>query len=196
MKTYILYTTSKSKKVQEQADVFAQAISQTKGRGEVKIDVQYKRPKFSVPTVDGVLSWSWFRQEFPREYNSIVYDGVIYHFLRSQKKRWGLTANGKKHTENKDYPEFWFSADIDQMAEGYEDLTEFLRLLYHEHGHFDEDLDDSVGNVLTQDSVHKVDYELKQIQYYHLLIDYRGQALKEKVQQFLLSVMRLAKKII
>ena len=39
MKTYVLYTTSKSKRVQEQADIFASEISGTKGRGEVKITV-------------------------------------------------------------------------------------------------------------------------------------------------------------
>ena len=75
-------------------------------------------------------------------------------------------------------------------------MTGFLRKLFHEHAHFDEDLDDDLGNVLTQTSVHDMDYKLKKIHLYHHLVDYRGQAFKESVQAVMNSVIKLAKRII
>lgn len=208
MKTYILYTTSKSQKVQELADIFAADISKTKGRGGVTVEVAYIVPRNPQTIVDDKsarrLSWEWFRQYF----NKGDYDGVIFHGSRYYQRKWGIRGdydpntgqfkalNGSKNPNNKEYPEFYFFCDMDEMAKGYADLPEFLRMMYHEHGHFDEDLDDLVGNRLTQDSVHTVDYTLKQIQYYHLLIDYRGQAIKEKANAILNAVIRFAKRFI
>jgi len=207
VKTYILYTTSKSNKVQAYADVFARAISKTEGRGEVKIKVAYKRP-FKVGEInyrhtsdgDTVFNWNWFRQQFPKD----EYDGVIFHFNDTYKKRWGIDPRGQKHTENKDYPEFWLTCDIDdEFAPGYDEMyvedmpvTQFLRLLFHEHAHFDEDLDNDIGNLLTQTSVHDFDYRQKKIHLYHLLVDYRGQAIRDAVNVFMVKVIKLAKQII
>lgn len=208
MKTYILYTTSKSKRVQELADVFASNISQTRGRGDVVVEVKYIVPRspYLFQDAQGAvrLSWDWFQSFFSRE----DYDGVIFHGSRYYQRKWGIRGdydektkkhkalNGSKNGQNNDYPEFYFFCDLDEEAKGYDDLPEFLRLMYHEHGHFDEDLDNLVGNRLTQDSVHTVDYTLKQIQHYHLLIDYRGRALKERADAVLTAIIRFAKRII
>lgn len=208
MKTYILYTTSKSKKVQEQADIFASEISKTKGRGEVKIKVVHKRPNWCdrALDVDGHVkpTWEWFDNMFPKA----DYDGVIFHFNTRQRKDWQITPtiNGSRNPYNLDIPQFWLCDDLKTTpAEGYEKeriydtdiiITNFLRLLFHEHAHFDEDLDNTVGNILTQDSVHDTDYKLHRIHLYHYMVDYRGKDLKEKVTKVVNTVFKLAKKYI
>ena len=114
------------------------------------------------------------------------------------------TINGSRNGNNKDYPEFWLSCDTSpEPAEGYEYtvlsrfvVTEYLRLLFHEHAHFDEDLDDKVGNLLTQTSVHDFDYRLKKIHLFHYVVDYRGQDFKDKVNKILNKVIKLAKRFI
>lgn len=208
MKTYILYTTSKSKRVQEQADIFASEISKTKGRGEVKIKVVNKRPSWCDRAVDAdghnKPTWEWFNNMFPKD----DYDGVVFHFNTRQRKDWQITPtiNGARNPYNKDIPEFWICDDLSvKPADGYEKeriydtdivVTNFLRLLFHEHGHYDEDVDNTVGDVLTQDSVHDTDYKLKRIHLYHYLIDYRGKELKEQVAKVVSAVFKLAKKFI
>jgi hypothetical protein len=194
MKHYILYTTSKSAWIKEQAEIFAAEISKTKGRGEVKIEVVHKIPKKIATRIDpkGQIKPVW--GFFPKD----SYNGVIFHFTPYYRQKWRLAeaVNGTRNEDNLEYPEFFVCADTHVMAEGYEDLPEFLRLLFHEHAHFDEDLDDQLGNVLTQNSVHDMDYKLKQIHKYHYLVDYRGQALKEAVNKVMNDVIKLAKKFI
>jgi hypothetical protein len=194
MKTYILYTTSKSAWIKEQAELFASEISKTKGRGEVRIEVVHRIPKRVPVQTDqkGHVKpvWGLFERD--------KYNGVIFHFTPYYRAKWGITAtiNGSRNDKNLAYPEFWVCADTYEMAKGYNDLSEFLRLLFHEHAHFDEDLDDAIGNVLTQESVHDVDYKLKKIHQYHYLVDYRGQALKEAVNQVMNDVIKLVKRFI
>lgn len=199
MKKYILYTTSKGSWIKDEVVAFCKAISKTKGRGTVELgDVVFKKPN-TVKVVrddDGDIkpSWEWFRSTYPKG----DHDGVIVHMTDYYKRKWGITntINGSRNPDNTDYPEFWICAERNEKADGYKDLTEASRLLFHEHGHFDEDVDDAYSNILTQDSVHKTDYYLKQIDKYHLLVDYRGKFLKEKVNELINQVFKLAKKII
>lgn len=196
MKTYILYTTSRPAVYQDRATALATALSQTKGRGEVQIIVERIKPKQPKIVLDKdgdkTIDWKWFAIAYPKK----DYDGVIVHFTPYYRKKWGIkqSINGSRNDAIREWPQFWICCDADQMADGYANLGEFERLVFHEHGHFDEDQDDAVGNVLTQDSVHKVDYELKQIHVYHLLVDYRGKALKEVVNKVVTSVIKWAKK--
>jgi len=220
MKTYILYTTSKSKRVQEQADIFASEISKTKGRGEVKIKVvtnKLPRPPKMILRPDGYYmpSWEWFNATLPR----LDYDGVIFHFSTYYRSKWGIKSpkntvvspkntvvGGSRNPDSKDFPQFWVCDDLSpKPADGYEKeriydtdivVTNFLRLLFHEHGHYDEDIDNTVGDILTQDSVHDTDYKLHQIHLYHYLIDYRGKDIKEQASKIVLAVIKLAKKFI
>lgn len=213
MKTYILYTTSKSKLVQKQANIFAYEISQTKGRGEVKVKVVYKR-LFKKPDVglraDGYImpSWEWFNKQLPKQ----DYDGIIFHFSTKERTRWGIksptgsTIGGSRNSNNKDFPQFWVCDDLLPVpAKGYEEariyntdiiVTDFLRKLFHEHGHYDEDVDDTVGDKMTQLSVHEMDYEHKRIHLYHYLIDFRGKKFKEDVARVVSVVVKLTKKFI
>lgn len=199
MKTYILYTTSQVSWYQEQADIFAREISKTKGRGEVKVVVKTVRVKDVVvgKDNDGDIkpTWEWFTKTFAKG----EYDGVIFHFTPYYRKLWGVTGSigGARNPDNKEYPEFWICADKGILASGYPEwVTDFLRKLFHEHAHYDEDQDDTVGNILTQSTVHDVDYKLKKIHQYHHLVDYRGKALKETVNKLLIQVIKLAKKFI
>lgn len=197
MKRYILYSTSGSKWFKEQADLFAAAISQSKGRGPVTIaEIVRKIPK-DVPIEidsDGDLkpTWEWFTRTFPKG----DYDGVIFHLTPYYRRKWGISSNigGSRNAHNREYPEFWVCADKGEQSKGY-DISKFLRILFHEQGHFDEDLDDELSNILTQDSVHDFDYRLKRIHQYHLLVDYRGQAFKEKVNTVTNAVIKLFKKM-
>lgn len=197
MKTYILYTTSRPTAYQARADAIAAGWSKTKGRGEVEIVVTRVKPVKPRVVVDAdgdrTIDWTWFSQQYPN-----THDGVIYHFTPYYRKRWGISesVNGSRNSANRDFPQFWVCCDADATAKGYADLGEFERLMYHEHAHFDEDQDDTVGNVLTQDSVHTLDYKMKQIHLYHLLVDYRGKALKEAVDKAVLAVIKFAKKFI
>jgi len=195
---YILYTTSKSSWYQKQADIFASEISKTKGRGEVSIDVEHLIPH-KVNTLrdsdgDVRFSWDWFSLRFLQK----GYDGVIFHFTPYYKRKWDIQdrINGSQNDRNTVYPEFWVCCDRNQMAKGYEDLTELLRLLFHEQAHFDENLDDSVGNILTHDSVHLIDYSIKQIHRYHHLVDYRGQAIRDKINRLMNEVIKFVKRTI
>lgn len=202
MKTYILYTTSTSGWYQEQADIFASEISKTKGRGEVNIVVKNIRikdyPDLYVDKDGDILpKWSWFRSICRKN----DYDGVILHFTPMYRKRWGIKSgqkgkivNGSRNKDNREYPEFWVCSEK-EMSDGY-DLSQFLRLLFHEHAHFDEDLDDKLGNLLTQTSVHDFDYRLKKIHLYHYVVDYRGQNFKEKVNKVINDVVKLVKRFI
>ena len=199
MKTYILYTTSQVSWYQEQADIFAREISKTKGRGEVKVVVKTVRVKDVVvgKDNDGDIkpTWEWFTKTFPKG----EYDGVIFHFTPYYRKLWSVTGSigGARNPDNKEYPEFWICADKGVLASGYPEwVTDFLRKLFHEHAHYDEDQDDTVGNILTQSTVHDIDYKLKKIHQYHHLVDYRGKALKETVNKLLIQVIKLAKKFI
>ena len=198
---YILYTTTKiSKKLKTQVDFFASEISKTRGRGEVTVDIVQKIPRGIVPVqpdTDGDIrfTFDWFRQQFPKG----DYGGVIFHFTPYYRYKWGMTlsVNGVRNKDNKDYPEFWVCDDLKEKAEGYPDhITNFLRKLFHEQAHFDEDQDDSIANILTQDSVHDFDYRLKKIHLYHYLVDYRGRAYKNKVNNVINQVIKLVKKFI
>ena len=195
---YILYTTTKiSKKLRDEADIFASEISKTKGRGVVTVDIVQKIPRAVPvePDIDGDVrfTFDWFRQQFPKG----DYDGVIFHFTPYYKRKWGMTywVNGVRNKDNRDYPEFWVCCDLDEMADGY-DISKLLRLLFHEQAHFDEDLDDDLANILTQTSVHNVDYRLKKIHQYHYLVDYRGQIYQEQVNKVVNAVIKLVKKFI
>lgn len=195
---YVLYTTSQSAWIKEQADVFSAAISKTKGRGTVEIDVIPTRIR-TVSTQgdqDGDVkpSWDWFKATFPQG----EYDGVVFHFTPYYRRKWQISSHlgGARNAQNRVYPEFWVCADINAAAEGYDNLSDFLRIMFHEQAHFDEDLDDQLGNVLTQTSVHMMDYQMKQIHNYHLLIDYRGQALKAATNRIINNVLKFAKKYI
>jgi hypothetical protein len=204
MKTYILYTTSKSNWIKEQADIFAKEISKTKGRGEVKITVVTNKlptPPKMVLRPDGYYmpSWEWFSTNYPKG----DFDAVIAHFTPYYRTKWGIKGSkgpigGSRRSENKEYPQFWVCADLaTEPADGYPEwVNDFLRKMFHEHAHYDEDQDDTVGNVLTQNSVHDVDYKLKKIHQYHYLVDYRGKDLKEKVNKLVTQIIKLAKKYI
>ena len=196
---YILYTTSQVSWYQEQADIFAREISKTKGRGDAKAVVKTERIKDVVvgKDNDGDIkpTWEWFTKTFPKG----EYDGVIFHFTPYYRKLWGVTGSigGARNPDNKEYPEFWICADKGALASDYPEwVTDFLRKLFHEHAHYDEDQDDTVGNILTQNTVHDIDYKLKKIHQYHHLVDYRGKALKETVNKLLIQVIKLAKKYI
>lgn len=198
---YILYTTTKiSKKLKTQVDFFASEISKTRGRGEVTVDIVQKIPRGIVPVqpdTDGDIrfTFDWFRQQFPKG----DYDGVIFHFTPYYRSKWSMTkkVNGVRNKDNKDYPEFWVCDDLKEKAVAYPDhITNFLRKLFHEQAHFDEDQDDSIANILTQDSVHDFDYRLKKIHLYHYLVDYRGRAYKNKVNNVINQVIKLVKKFI
>lgn len=213
MKTYVLYTTSKSKRVQEQVDIFASQISRTPGRDQVKIKVVYqKAPK--QPTMvlrkDGYYmpSWDWFKKNYPKG----DYDAAIAHFTPYYRVKWGIKGKpghilgGSRNPDNKVSPEFWVCDDLSpESAKGYEKeriydtdilVTNFLRLLFHEHGHYDEDVDNNVGDNLNQYSVHHTDYDLKKIHLYHYMVDYRGQQLKENVAKVVAAAVKLVKKFI
>ncbi len=172
MKTYTLYTISRPATYQKRANAIASEWSKTKGRGEVKVvvvRVKPVKPKVMKDSEgDSIIDWSWFAQQYPH-----THDGVIYQFTPTYRKRWRISksVNGCRNKDNKEFPQFWICCDAKARAKGYDDLGEFERLMYHEHGHYDEDQDDTVGNVLTQESVHAVDYTLKKIQYYHLLVN-------------------------
>ena len=213
MKHYILYTTSKSSRVQEQADIFASEISKTKGRGEVKITVVTNKlpskPKM-VLRADGYYmpSWEWFATAYPKG----DFDAAIAHFTPYYRTKWGVKSpiggviGGSRNPDSKDIPMFWVCDDLDpNPAKGYEKatiyntdivVTGFLRKLFHEHAHYDEDVDNAVGDNLNQDSVHDTDYKLHQIHLYHYLVDYRGKDLKEKVAKIVAAAFKLAKKFI
>ncbi len=197
---YILYTSSRSRKVRQDALVFAEALSETKGRGKVTVEVVYKQPPRKAVTFkdeEGDIKprWEWLRQYFPVG----DYDGVMVHFTDSYRKKYGLKSDkkgfligGSRNPDNVDYPEFWICTDVNKPAIGYPpEVSNLLRLLFHEHGHYDEDIDNAVGDKLTQDSVHLVDYQLKKAHLYHLLIDYRGQAIKQGVKKVTNQVSKL-----
>lgn len=168
---YLLYSTSASDWYVKKCQDIARAWSMTPGRGKVTIDVVRRVPEDPVTIKDSDgdrrFAWDWFETYFDNE----EYDGIFFHFTPYYKRRWLISRriNGAKHTHRKDKPFFWVACDKEE-ADGYPLMSEFERLMYHEMGHFDEDLMDK----LDQDSVHKVDYKLKQIHYYHLLIDYSG----------------------
>lgn len=187
---YVVYTTSKSDWYQKEADKAAWYLSQTKGR-DVEIDVVHVRAPRNPQLIkdsdgDTRFSWDWFSHYFEKDYD----DGVGFHFTPYYKKKWGISEriNGSKNTVNKDYPEFWMCCEKEE-ADGYNLLSNFQRLLIHEISHFDEDLDDKVGNKLTQESVHRWDYELKSIHHYPRFVDYRGYLLKQKVNRVVNQVI-------
>ena len=200
---YILYTTTKSSWYQDKADIVAERLSNTRGRGKTTITVVHHRAPRSPYVVEDRmgayrLSWEWFFLNYPRE----DYDGVFLHFTPYYRKKWGIKGdsyikngvkkhkqiNGSRNARNHEYPEFWLCT-YKEDADGYENLSNFERLLYHELGHFDEDLDDLSGNLLPQDSVHNWDYNLKQIHNYHILVDYRGYIVKQKFKSLIKSVI-------
>lgn len=198
MQTYILYTISKIETYQDRANLVAKNWGETKGRDKIQIILKQVKPKKPLVTLDQdgdkVINWQWFALNYPKG----DYDGVIYQFTPYYRKKWGISENinGARDALQRQYPQFWVCCDAKAMAKGYKDLSEFERLLYHEHAHYDEDVDDMVGDKLTQDSVHTVDYKLKQIDKYHLLVDYRGQAIKQGVMRVTNAIIKLAKQYI
>lgn len=193
---YLIYSTSRSSYYQTEANKAALWLSQSKGR-DVQIDVVYKKlPKkiviFKDKDNDVRLSWDWFNETFDLK----DYDGVGFHFAKSYKKKWKLTVSGSKNSFNKSYPQFFFSCDKEK-APGYPDsISNFVRLLIHEISHFDEDLDNDSGNVLTQDSVHTWDYKFKAIHHYPRFVDYRGYIIKRRAKKLLEKTIQYAKTII
>lgn len=196
MLRYVLYSTTATPWYQEKADKAAWYLSQTPGR-EVKIDVIKVSPPRTPQTIvdqdgDTRFSWDWFTATFPKG----NYDGVGFHFTPYYKRKWGLShrINGTKHSQNKDYPEFWMCCEKED-ANGYEFLSNFERLFIHEVSHFDEDIDDKIGNVLTQESVHWWDYEYKSIQHYPRLVDYNSYNFRKKIAELITKVLLLIQKV-
>jgi hypothetical protein len=193
----IVYTPSKSDWYQKEADKVAKIFK--KKIPEFEIDIVYRNiPKEAVTLVDSDgdtrPSWDWFTNTFPLPED---YDGVGVHLASFHYRRWDINGiRGSKNTINKDYPEFWFYAKRGEQAPGYEDLSQFARLLLHELSHFFEDLDDLYGDKLAQQSVHIADYNLKAIHMYPLLIDYRGYILKLQVSKIINRVINFARKIL
>lgn len=182
-----LYTTVSSSWYQKKADEVARNISKV-----TPCEIQLRRiraPKDPVFIVDGDgdrrFAWDWFNTQFTGE-------AVGFHFTPYYQKLWNLKINGSRDPDKKENPVFWFRADK-STAKGY-DISEFERLLYHEIGHFFEELDDAFGNKLTQDSVHITDYDLKQIHLYHHLVDFRGFNFKKKVAKVIGQVINLVTK--
>ena len=171
---YVLYTTMQPAKVQPLANWWANEISKTKGRGDVTVQVVRRVPRSVSIELDSDKHWkfkrSWFTQTFPKG----GYDGVAFHFSPFLRRKWGITQtiNGARNSNNREYPEFWLCCNLPTKARGYDGLLEIHRLLFHEHGHYDEDRDNEAGDKLKQDSVHLVDYKLKKIHQYHLMVDY------------------------
>lgn len=195
---YILYTThSQTKRIQSLVDWWAKQISETKGREEVTVQVSRRVPRTVTLELDAdkhwKFKWSWFSQNFPVK----DYDGVIFFFSPHWRRKWKITStiNGSRNPGNTKYPEFWICCDLPKKAKGYKDLLEIHRLLFHEHAHYDEDVDDNVGDTLKQDSVHEWDYKKKKIHEYHKQVDYRGQALKQKVNKAVKAVVNKVKKV-
>lgn len=191
---YILYTTSHSQWYKQEALKAVHFISKAKGLGSLSVEVRHikapENPKTYIAS-DGnkKLDWEWFHKRFPPE------DGVFFHFTSFYKKKWGLTVSGSKNTFNKDYPEAWFCTDKSQ-AKGYLFISDFVRLFVHEWAHFAEDLDNTIGDTLPQESVHRWDYTLKSIHLYPELVDMRGYLLKRKVNKLMSQVISLAQKVI
>lgn len=190
MKRYILYTTASVSKVQRVADDFAVRLMASPGRPTTTIEVRRKVPRGirTQLTAKGkaVLAWDWFRSTFSKE----KYDGVIFHFTPYYRRRWGLSTsvNGSRNPDERSYPEFWVCADLDAKAEGYPpEITELLRILLHEHSHFDEDQDDLLGNLLSQLSVHYLDYDRKLIHRYPELANYQVWVQLEVARQALIG---------
>lgn len=192
---YVLYSTSKSSWYQGQANLAALYLSKN-GR-KVEIEVRHVRPPRNPQMIidsdgDRRFSWDWFTQYFPNEH-----DGVGFHFTSYYKRKWGISPriNGSKNTMNKDYPEFWMCCEKEE-AYGYDLISNFVRLLIHEVSHFDEDLDNDYGNTLTQESVHRWDYELKSIHHYPKFVNYRAYRFRQKIAALTVKVVALAQAFI
>lgn len=192
---YVIYSTTKSDWYKAEADIASAYLSKN-GR-EVEIEVRHIYPPRNPQTItdqdgDTRFSWDWFTQHFPN-----VYDGVGFHFTPYYKSKWGISRriNGAKNSINKDYPEFWMCCEKED-AKGYDLISEFVRLLVHEISHFDEDLDDEYGNTLTQQSVHRWDYEFKSIHHYPRFVDYRAYRFRKKIAALTVKVVALAQAFI
>lgn len=195
---YVFYTYSRSTLLPSIVQTFASSISTTKGRKPVTVTIirkSYPRTAKTMKDSDGdvVLDWQWLRERFPRG----TYHGVIVHLSPAHRKQYRLPSkiNGVRNRNNLLYPEFYVIADPAIQAKHYP-FSDLLRLLYHEQAHYDEDIDNSVGNKLDQDSVHKYDYEKHLIHEYHTMVDYSGQALKDRVHWVVNAVVQLAKKVL
>lgn len=163
-----LYTTSKDKWYKDKANIVASSYTPLT---EIKYNlVAISAPKKPVFRIDNngdkCFDWDWFAKTFP----SVDGSGVGFHFNKKYAKQWGIKLGGQRDSNRKDVPYFWLTADKEK-AKGY-DFSNFERILYHEKGHFWEDLDNDYGNKLVQDSVHNVDYNQKQIHKYHYLVDF------------------------
>lgn len=206
---YAFYTTSKSSWYAEKLRLVFDDLERTKGREPIEFDVFEKRPEQPdiIKDKDGDyrISWDWFETHFDTDY-----DGVIFHFTPYYRRKWGIDShlNGSRNSRSKRKPMYWVCCEKG-VAEGYEgvmlyrngqnkmgDLTDFERINYHEHAHYDEDVDDNDGNLLTDSSVHDFDYRLKRIHQYHLLVDYRGQSLRHRFDRLMSDIIRVVKKYI
>lgn len=200
---YIIYTTTKPSSIETHVKHWAKQLEKSKGRGKVEYDIVQKR----VDSVDIIYSnkhwrinWDWFTSRFPKG----DYDGVIFHFTSYYKKKWQISSklNGSMY-ENAGYPCFWICCNPNDKADDYEEaffivdkevvyVNEFLRLMFHEQAHFDENLDDLIGNQLKQESVHLLDYKAHAIHRYPELVDFRGYNIKillEKVIRRLIELL-------
>lgn len=173
-------------------------LNKSKGRENLKIDVVHTNtPRKPQTTVDKDgdrrLNWDWFTQYFDKG----DYDGVGFHFTDYYKDKWNLSVRGSKNSLNKDYPQFFFACGKEEAPTGYPDsISNFVRLLIHEISHFDEDLDNELGDGLPQKSVHIWDYELKAIHFYPQFVDYRGYNIKKKVNKLVSDVINFVSKVL
>ncbi len=124
------------------------------------------KPVFAIDSKgDKVIDWIWFCEQFKDK-------GAGFHFNKKLAKKWGITLGGQRNSNSKEFPQFWIAASKEK-AEGY-DFSNFRRILFHEPAHFWEDQDDATGDKLVQSSVHNMDYKLKAIHKYHLLVDFEA----------------------
>lgn len=195
---YVIYTTTSSPWYQDRADEVAKRLSESKGRNNVQIDVLHIAPFRNPPLIvdndgDSRFAWDWLAT---RLYKG-GYNGVGFHFTPYYRRKWDISdhINGSRNALNQVYPQFWLCCGKEE-ADGYTHLTEFERLLLHEIAHFDEDLDDANGNLLSQESVHIFDYQKKAIHLYPRFVDYRGYNLKQSIDRLVSNVIKLAYAII
>lgn len=82
--------------------------------------------------------WSWFRERFTAEAKALGLNNVWLHISREDRERLGIKGVSGSYNRDAIPDRLWeclIIADEGQIARGYKDLPEYVRLGLHEPGH-------------------------------------------------------------
>lgn len=184
----LIITTSRTPWFAEDYEAIKDTLLKADGLESVTFDVKHITPPPSVetePKDEGrIITLDWFKKNIA----VTGYDAVCFHFSRAEGRKWGLSKyNGLYWFDRDDIFDFYVMCDKGEKAQGYAGRSEFWRIFVHEiaHGALR-----NTGQYNALETVHYFDYELKSINSFFSIVDFREWNMLKKTRETLMEKLK------